>query len=300
MRQPRVNALALVAGLVLGVAAAHAAETSPPATGSAPAVTEDGASGADPAAAALQQHHRVHNSGGLTKFVAMGLDTLGTMDEAKRPQIEKLQADLVAHMAPAREAEKALLQALADGVAGGALDKAKVDAALAKVTSAATAKREADYATLNEIHKVLSKEERAALVDKVEAHWEVWSKVNGEASAGVGAGETRLAQLTEEAALTPEQVTKISAALKASPDASAPRDPKRREARIRAFATGFVTESFDAKSLASTTSAVGGRGSKRMALFYETATPLLTPEQRTKVAENLREHASYEPAAPGK
>jgi hypothetical protein len=65
------------------------------------------------AAAGLREHHRHHNSGGLTKFVAMSLDTLGTTDEAKHAQVDKLQAELEANMAPARAAEKELLETLA-------------------------------------------------------------------------------------------------------------------------------------------------------------------------------------------
>jgi Spy/CpxP family protein refolding chaperone len=198
-------------------------------------------------------------------------------------------------MAPAREAEKEFLGVLADGVAAGTVDAAKVDAALTKVRSAAAVRRDADYDTLNELHKILSPEERAALVDKVQAHWEVWRKVN----EGTAAGGSQLADLTDEISLTPDQVTKITAALKAQPE-PAPRDPKRAEVRVRAFATGFVMPSFDAKSLASKTPAVGGQGATRTARFYEAVAPVLTLEQRTKAAENLHGDARYEPASSGK
>ena len=45
---------------------------------------------------------------------------------------------------------------------------------------------------------------------------------------------------------------------------------------------------------------LASRGATRMAHFYETVTPLLTPEQRTKLAAELREHASYQPAPSAK
>src|SRR5579863_5914519 len=69
----------------------------------------------DPVATELSEHHQHHHHGGVTLFIAMSLDTLGA-DEAKRPKIEKLQSDLRASMAPAREAEKGLFNTLADGV----------------------------------------------------------------------------------------------------------------------------------------------------------------------------------------
>jgi hypothetical protein len=37
-----------------------------------------------------------------------------------------------------------------------------------------------------------------------------------------------------------------------------------------------------------------------MSIFYETVTPLLTPEQRTTLAQHLREHAGQQLAASGK
>jgi Spy/CpxP family protein refolding chaperone len=290
MRLANLRGLALVAGLGLGANLSHAAVEAPPAKDAAPAAPTE-----DPAVSGLREHHRHHNSGGLMKFVAMSLDTLGTADDAKKAQIAKLQGTLDANMAPARDAEKELLGVLADGIVAGAVDTAKVDAALTKVKSAAAMRRDADYDTLNELHKVLSPEERAALVDKVEAHWEVWQKVN----EGKSAGSSQLTDLADEVSLTPDQVSKITAALKAKPEA-APRDPKRSEARVRAFAAGFVTPSFDAKSLASKTPAVGGQGSIRTARFYEAVAPVLTAEQRTKVAENLHGDARYEPASSGK
>lgn len=259
------------------------------ATGGVSAPSQD-----DPASE-LREHHRHLNSGGLTKFVAMSLDTLGTSDEAKGAEIGKLQSEIITHMAPAREAEKQLLQVLADGVAAGALDKAKVDAALSKLASAAASRNDADFDTLNQVHKVLSPAERTALVDKVQAHWQVWREVN---PPGSRADEARLADLTREVSLTPDQVAKISAALKAAPASDAGTyDPNRGERRVKAFATTFVTEAFDAKSLASKEPVIAGRGSKRMAHFYEVVAPLLTPAQRTTVAEHLREYASYEPAS---
>ncbi len=91
-------------------------------------------------------------------------------------------------MAPAREAEKSLLLTLADGIAAGTMDKVKVDAAIATLTTAADAAHEASVDTLNQLHAILSPAERAALVDKVQAHWEVWRQaITRRRLAGVNA-----------------------------------------------------------------------------------------------------------------
>jgi Spy/CpxP family protein refolding chaperone len=291
-----MTGLALVAGFGLSAAAAHAAQApSPPTTGGAS--TSSAAPADDRADLELKDHHRHHYSGGVTNFIAMSLDTLGA-DDAKRPQLEKLQSDLHAEMAPAREAAKNLLLTLADGVAAGTVDKVKVDATLATLATAADAEHAASLETLNKLHAILSPPERAALVDKVEAHWEVWRQVNHEEQPGEREHGGRLAKLTEELSLTPDQVKSISAAYHTALAGLGARfDPKNGEAHVHAFSTAFAGKSFDAKSVTSNANAhLAGYGAARMALFYETVTPLLTPEQRTKLAEQLRERGTYQSA----
>ena len=57
--------------------------------------------------------------------------------------------------------------------------------------------------------------------------------------------------------------------------------------------TAFVADKFDAKTLAPSAAAAAGHvarhGGARLARFYEAVTPVLTPEQRTKLATHLRE-----------
>jgi hypothetical protein len=298
MRFLRIAGLALAAGSGLGIAAAHAAQVpTPPATvGVSPSSAEPAD---DPAASLLMEHHRHQHSGGVTRFVAMSLDTLGT-DDAKRPRIEKLQSDLQAEMAPARQAGKDLLLTLADGVAAGAMDRPKLDAILATLATAAEAEHQASLDTLNQLHAILSPSERLALVDKVQAHWEVWREVNHQEPPGARERGGRLAELTAQLGLTPDQVEKIGAAYHtALAGLHAAFDPSNAEAHVQAFSTAFAARSFDAKSVRSNPGAhLAGYGATRMALFYEAVTPQLTPDQRTKLAEHLREHGSYASAAP--
>jgi Spy/CpxP family protein refolding chaperone len=289
--------LAIVAGFGLSVAAAHAAAESSPSKAS-----NDSTTGAAPAedkeASGLMDYHRHHHHGGVTQFVAMGLDTLG-VDDAKRPAIEMLQSDLRAHMASAREAEGNLLLTLATGVAAGTVDKGTVDASIAKLTTASEAAHDASLDTLNKLHAILSPAERAALVDKVQAHWEVWRQVNHEEVPGGKQHGGRLAELTEELSLTPDQVNKISASYpKALAGRTGRLDPKKGNDYVGSFSTAFAADSFDAKSLTSNVNPhLASHGATRMALFYETVTPVLTPEQRAKLAEDLREYGNDQPAA---
>jgi len=268
---------------------APAASASAPASASAaPATPDTSIADAENAAKMLRGHHRHHHHGGVAMFIHMAIDSLGVAPE-KKAQIEKIQADLHAKMAPSREAGHNVLQVIADGVAAGTIDNAKLDAALAKQAAASAAVHAATTDALNQLHEALSPAERAALVDKVRAHVEVWKKANQEEHGSKEKG-SHLAKLTEDLSLTPDQVEKISAALKK--DAPPKPDPAALDAHITAFETAFVAEKFDAKTLTTANAAnsyVSKNGSARMARFYRIITPLLTPEQRTKLAEHLKE-----------
>jgi hypothetical protein len=298
MRMPNLAELALLGGLGLSACVAHA-----------PA-TEGGVAEAQPltvrspdevATAELSDHHRHHHHGGVPYFIAMSLDTLGT-DDVKRAQVERIQGELRTCMGPAREIEQNLLMAFADGVAVGVVDGARVDATIAQLNTAAGPINDCAVDAVNQLHAMLSPTEREALVDKVQAHWAVWRQVNYEAEAGGREQGGRIAELARELSLTSEQVATMSSALRvALAELPGRFDAKRVEAHVQAFATAFIGESFDARSVtANANSHLATHGSMRMAIFYETVAPMLTGEQRAKLAEDLREHANHQPAVSAK
>ncbi len=156
---------------------ASAATEAPPEV--APAGTEAVEDEDDEPTADLREHHRHHHHGGFAMFIAMSLDALGTTPD-QTAAIAKIQADMRAKMQPARDAEKGVLTVLADGVAAGKVDKKKVDAAIGKVTAAAAGLHAAVADSLNELHGVLTPSQRTALIEKVEAHFDVWAGANSE------------------------------------------------------------------------------------------------------------------------
>jgi Spy/CpxP family protein refolding chaperone len=288
--------------------ATSSAMEAPSASAAAPAA-EAGSAGAAVAAddesvnEELRDYHRHHHHGGVILFISMAIDTLG-LDPAKKAQVEKIQSELHAKMAPARDAEHDLLSILADGVATGKIDTAKVDAAIAKIASASAGIHGATADALTQLHDALSPVERGALVDKVKAHWEVWHQVNVDEKAGSTEKGTPLAKLTALLALTPDQVDTISKTLSADVPVTPPSDPKAVNAYIQAFATAFTADKFDARSLSTTATASAGHlarhGGARMARFYEAVTPVLTPDQRAKLSAHLRERLDDQHAASGK
>jgi Spy/CpxP family protein refolding chaperone len=251
----------------------------------------------DQASTELREHHRHHHRGGVMQFIAMSLDTLAPED-AKQPQVERIQGELYTCMAASGAIEKTLHLLVADGIAAGAVDEGRVEATIERLDGAAAGVRDCGIDALNKLHSILSPTERAELVEKVQAHWDVWRQVNhDEEATGRGRGG-RLADLARELTLTPEQVGRISAALQA---ARAGRhdefDRARVEGHIQAFAAAFAQSSFDARSIAANENGrLATAGARRMATFYETVTPLLTREQRATLAEHLREHARQQPA----
>jgi Spy/CpxP family protein refolding chaperone len=277
------------------VASASAAPSAAAASPAAAIPPEKPIAADDAVNESLRDFHR-HHHGGLTSFISMAIDTLG-LDEAKRDQVEKIQSDLRAKTAPSRDAENELLTAIADGVAAGKLDTTKINAALEKHATAQAGVHEATADALTQLHDALTPGERAALVEKVQAHWAVWRKVNVEQKAGnKDEAGGHLAKLTKLLTLTPDQVDKISKALGTDAPPTPKTDPKAAEDHIQAFATAFVADKFDPKALAPAASASSGHvarhGGARLVRFYTAVTPVLTPEQRTTLAAEIREHAN--------
>jgi Spy/CpxP family protein refolding chaperone len=290
----------LAIGLLIGtsalglVACAEGkAASGPPATAAtAPILSPED----EEAAADLGEHHRHHHHGGVTMFIAMTLDSLGVSPE-QAVAVEKIQGDLFAKMEPAHVAEQNMLNVLADGIAAGKIDIAKVDAAIDAVKAASTGVHEATIDSLNQLHAVLTPEQRVALVDKVEAHWEVWKKANAqEEKPGDAAHPGHLDRVAKELNLAPDQVEKVRATF-AEKVKSHPQkfDSAQVDAHIQEFGTAFKAATFDAKSLPRgpfVHQHLAVWGARRTAHFYETIDPLLTPEQRTKLAAELKEHAA--------
>jgi Spy/CpxP family protein refolding chaperone len=282
--------VAWIAAIALAAAALEcggSARSAPPPVTAADASQEE-------AAAGLVEHHRYHHHGGVTLLIAMSLDTLGVSPDEK-DAVEKIRRDLRGRMDPARAAEQNLVTLLADGLGAGTIDLGKIDSAVAQLTNAAAAVPDASADALNQLHAVLTPPQRAALVDKVEAHWSVWQKANREET-------DRLADLTSDLNLAPDQVATIQANLGEGMKAVPRFDPQEVTAHIHAFGEAFKASTFDAKTLTTggpATAHMVGWAGLHMARFIEAANPVLTPGQRIRLAQMLREHANHDPSAEG-
>ena len=240
----------------------------------------------DAAAADILEHHRHHHHGGALMLIAMSLDSLGLPPD-QQARVEKLRGELIAKMRPAGVAQQAVVSVLAEGVAASAIDRGKLDAAIAQLAAAAAAVHDSAVDELNQLHGVLTPPQRAALVDKLEAHRELWRQANQ-------GRHDHLAAMTAELALTPDQVDKVRKELAT---AASPLREHDIEAHLRDFEKAFQGDVFDAKTLTranDTNRHMAEWGAGRLARFCEAVNPLLTGEQRVKLVALLREHLSHD------
>jgi Spy/CpxP family protein refolding chaperone len=249
-----------------------------------PATAASGLSADDDLIADMNDRHRYHARGGVTMFIALSLDTLGLPPE-RQAAVTRIQSDLFTIMEPARVAEQTVLTTLADGVAAGAIDKIRIDAAVAELASTSGSVHEASMEALNRLHAALTPSERGALVDKVWAHWSVFRQ-----------GDT-LPDLTEEIDLSAAQVATIRKTLEDTVRIEpVTLDPSDIDAHLKRLGA-FREDAFDARTLAGGASAnahLAARGASRMAHFYEAVSPVLTADQRAKVVLLLRAHAGHQ------
>jgi Spy/CpxP family protein refolding chaperone len=289
--------------LLLGCAVTACAEQPPNTAAQAAIPGTTGASVTDEekgeAADEVRSFHRHHHIG-FIGFVLESIPSLGVPPE-KEASVEKIRQDIGARFQPAYQAEASLLSAIADGVTAGKIDTAKAEAATAKIAEVSTQMDDATNDALNQLHAVLAPPERDALVLKVQAHFAIWYRANADAERQPDQEQEggHIRYFVGVLGLSPDQVEKIDAAftdsMKAYYQAKGTFPTKDAKDHLDAFVKAFPADPFDAKALTTAdkaNSAVTTWGAVRMERFYEAMLPVLTPDQRTKLAALLRDQAN--------
>jgi Spy/CpxP family protein refolding chaperone len=239
---------------------------------------------------------RGRHHGGVLMLIVASIKDLDLRPD-QRTTVDKIRSDLLAKMEPARAAGKDLANTLADGVAAGAVDRAKADSAINKLVVQVQGLHEASLNALNELHAALSAPQRAALVDDLQSHWERWKEAHGRDEQDEHQHRSGyLLALVGQLRLTKEQAEKIKAAFHERMKAG-PQDHLHKEVQdhLQGFASAFKGDAFNAKSLTGARAADGHMarwGATRRARFLETAAPALAPEQRTRLSQMIRDDAS--------
>ena len=238
--------------------------------------------------------------------------------------IDGLKADLE-KQTDASKAERAQLVAdIADGVAAGKLDKTKIDADVKKLQQAADTTTKAIQDSVNKLHQTLDATQRKKLVDLMQAKAEEMHEhmmgpkhdhgqgehamehkgPGGEAGKGPhgehGMGpmdpHERLEKLSEALGLSADQKDKLRTKLDGLAKAQMAAMKEQHAAmqkRMKAIGEAFVTDKFDAKraGVADKLGDMIKMMTKGRIDFVEAILSVLTPEQRSKFAEHLRQHS---------
>lgn len=269
------------------VASASAAPAAPP-----PAATPvPGATGE----LADAEEHRRHHGGGISMLLAMSLRDLELTADQKAA-VDKIHDDLKDKMAPVRAADRELATILADGVAAGKVDKAKVDKAVDKVVAEAQKVRAATGDALVRLHTALTPAQRADSIDKLKGHFEKWKAAHGQDESDDAQHRSgHLLALVRDLSLTQDEAQKIKAAFKAQMKGAKPQDSDHKDVQdhLKAFETAFKADKFDPKTASSANADkhMARWGASRRATLLEVAAPVLTPDQRTKLADMIRPKA---------
>jgi len=247
----------------------------------------------------MESYRRHH--GGVTLLIAMSLATLSVSPQ-QREAVERIRTALHAWMDAARAGQQRMLITLAEGLAAANLEAAKVDAEVARVVAAFASVHDESAEALNQLHALLTRPQRAALVDEVESHWVVWQHANVEDTGAANSNDSYVTALAADLGLNREQVERFRAGLGARKRAVMRLEPKVVATHLRAFGDAFRSEKFDGRGLTTASGAnahLVGWGAARMALFVEALSPVLAPDQRAKLVQRLRAHAAHNPNAEG-
>jgi len=227
---------------------------------------------------------------GPVKFFGEALGDV-PLTATQRTAIEQLASDAESRHAQVRAAGKDLMMTLAAQVDAGALDRAALKPKLDALSTALQSVQPADRAAFEQLHAVLTSDQRSAFVDAVQAHkQDHMSQFKGKGGLKQWAADLQLTD--DQKAQIKAAIMQAMAAHKAEDhDDGAVRGAKHPgEAVMAAFKQDTFV--FDQVSPPKDVAQHVSRGSERFVGIVEVALPLLTPAQRTLAAQKLRERAA--------
>ena len=249
-------------------------------------------SAAQPNGDDTEADEHVHRRAGIPLYIEISLETLD-ITQKQADALKKIRRELHDKMLPAHNAEKAIIHSLVDGIKAGAIDAAQLEKELVELRTAAASIHDGVAESLNELHATLELEQRKQLVAEVERHFRVWHKAHAQDPGAQERTSGPLARLTKQLALTDKQVATIDATFDKSLAKMPAWDRAKAKAHVDAFSAAFESDTFDARAiLQGEDSDMVTWGITRTIHFYEAVVPTLTAQQRAKLAELVRHHAT--------
>jgi hypothetical protein len=215
-----------------------------------------------------------------------------TLTDATKAKLDDIDAQLRANEGAARAELKALQSDIVEGIRAGKLDGAKLQSDYAAIDKATLARQAKESDALNALHGALDGAQRKALVDAVRAKQaarESQHAAHDDGDAGSAADwvSRRVERLTRQLALDPTQQKSVTAIVTKESANPAAMRAKHDEAKkqMDAALTAFVGDTFDAtKTPLTPAGKTPHEGVQKDADFVSQLLPILTPDQRVKLA----------------
>jgi Spy/CpxP family protein refolding chaperone len=217
---------------------------------------------------------------------------------SQRAQIEQMASDAEARHAEAQAARKDLMLTLASQVEAGRIDRAALQPKIDAIAAAMQKAQPADRASLEQLHALLTPEQRAAFADALQSRFH-----GGMKAMHAGHDKHPMKEWADDLKLTDEQRAQLKtifqqrfeAAREAGREAHHGGDHPGAEAHERGakLLAAFKQDRFvmDEVAPAADIREHAAKMADHVLGTAEAALPVLTPEQRALAAQKLREHA---------
>lgn len=211
----------------------------------------------------------------------------------QQAEVDQLKAEAKERHAKVKEAKHELMRSLADQIEAGTIDRCELAPKIESVASAMADARPGDREAFQRLHSILEPEQRAKFVESSKQHWE--SHVKKHSPAMLADKMAKELDLTDD---QKDRIYRILSGLREIYEA----EPAYTEQRDRwsRILEAFKTDNFNLDEIAPMGDVVAKSKSRIEAHLSagEAVLPVLTAEQRTRVAEKLREIAGGEHSAP--
>ncbi len=212
--------------------------------------------------------------------------------------VREIQQDVRTKTRTARQARRALVLTVADGVAAGAIDDAKVGAGLDALVREVELAKPVVQDGLNRLHRTLDPAQREAVVHALGSQLRS-RRDRMEGRGGLrGVVAMRLGRLATALELTPEQKSVLRERLRTEFQQGGGLQDKRGEhvARLREVGAAFASPGFDARQLDLGKDApeLTRKVTTRLVGLTKVVAAELTTGQREKLAQMIRERGGTE------
>lgn len=202
---------------------------------------------------------------------------LPSLTSAQRSAIEQIAQQRRSTDVGVKQADALVMRMLAQQVEQGTIKPQLLQPGIGAEQSAAAARSTVDANTLNQLHAILTADQRDELIDRVESRIAQMQQQHSE--------EPFQGPLTQQLQLTPDQSTQIRANLQAQ---GTPRTgAAEAQGRMTTFFDAFRGDSFDATQFAR----VRAPG-EHLERLVQAMMPVLTTQQRAVLAAQLRKAAA--------